>query len=388
MKPVSRTIRTRVVPAVLALLAVVSGPASVRAADVASSTYQVDPAHDGLVTFSTAFAPPLTQHWSVDLGGPVSYPVVAGNLVIVVAGGPFGTRLAALDIATGKPVWQKLINGVFIDGIGAPHLAYDSGRLFLITASGPLQAFYAATGKALWLTRLPEQVTFNYVPVAANGYVYAAGDADGGDIYQVSESSGALGWIRQYSGGGGGLTLGGGNIYALMSADLPALSLSDGKQVWYNRINSGFYGIAAYYRGILYCPDLSSGTSGGRFAADSGKTTGHWVYGLPAFSGNLAYIAGNKSIVALNIASPGAKWKFQANEQFSLPPITINGNVYTLSTAGTLFVNDGNSGKLLQSVKIGLGSAAKPSGALASGLGAGQGLLFVPSGTTLSAFGP
>src|SRR6185312_10226144 len=102
--------------------------------------------------------PPLKQRWSVDFGGPVSYPVVAGNLVIVVANGPFGTHLAAFDISTGKPVWQKLINGIFSGSIGAPYLAYDNGRLFLITAEGPLQAFNAATGRALWLTRLPEEV--------------------------------------------------------------------------------------------------------------------------------------------------------------------------------------------------------------------------------------
>jgi outer membrane protein assembly factor BamB len=376
--------RARLLPVVLALLAAISGLGRVYAADAVSTTFQVNPAHDGAITFSTAFAPALKQRWSVDFGGPVSYPVVAGNLAIVVADGPFGTHLAALNIATGKPLWQKLIDGVFSGRVGSPHLAYDAGRLFLITTTGVLQAFNPYNGKALWLTKLPGEVTFNYVPVAANGFVYAAGDATGGDIYQVSQKTGALVWTRQYSGLGAGLTLGGGNLYALMNNDVPALSLPDGKQIWKGRVNAVSSGIAAYYKNILYCP----ASGGATFAADTGKTTGRWIYGLPAFSGDLAFVTGGEGVAAVSTASHGVKWKFSANQKFSLPPITINGNVYALSRSGTLFVNDGGSGALLQKIEVGLGATKAPSMAPASGLGAGQGVLLVPSGSILAAFGP
>jgi hypothetical protein len=66
----------------------------------------------------------------------------------------------------------------------------------------------------------------------------------------------------------------------------------------------------------------------------------------------------------------------------------INNATYTLSDKGTLYINSGWSGRLLQSIKIGFGSQSSVGGAPSTGLGYGNGLLLVPSGSKLVAFGP
>jgi len=120
-------------------------------AGTASTTFQVDAAHDGIVNFSKPFAPPLKKKWSINLQGPVSYPVVSGGMVIVVTAGPVGTRLVAINEGTGKIGWQKLIDGTGNGGF----IASDGDKLFLTTFSGPFQAFDGATGRPLWSTQLP-----------------------------------------------------------------------------------------------------------------------------------------------------------------------------------------------------------------------------------------
>src|SRR5271155_2099222 len=115
-------------------------------AATASTTFQVDPAHDGIITFSKPFAPPLKMKWSINLQGTISYPIVSDSLVIVLTTGPVGTRMVAINAATGKITWQKLVDGTG----GGAFIASDNGRLFLATAAGPFQAFDAATGHSLW----------------------------------------------------------------------------------------------------------------------------------------------------------------------------------------------------------------------------------------------
>jgi outer membrane protein assembly factor BamB len=116
-----------------------------------TTTYQIDPAHDGNINFTTAFKPPLKAAWSIDLGGAMSYPIVAEGLVFVAVspGSSNPGLLVAVDLATGKIHWEKASD--------SGYLAYDGGRLYFIDMDGPLQAFAAKIGAPLWSTQLPDQ---------------------------------------------------------------------------------------------------------------------------------------------------------------------------------------------------------------------------------------
>jgi len=350
----------------------------------ASSAFQADAAHDGAITFPTPFVAPLKKLWSVDFGGQVSYPIVAGNLVIVIASGPLGVEMAAMDVDSGKTIWRKLIDG----GFGTSYLAYDAGRLFLMTDQGPLRAYKSANGIALWSTTLPNELDFNYVPVAANGFVYAGGQESGVDIYQVDEASGLYQWAREFNAGGQGATVGGGRVFFPTPCEIPALSPSAGKVLWdyYTGCTLEIGVISAYYQGALYTPGQFS--SGGLiFDAVTGRPIGSSNGGIPAFAGSFGYQIAGQSIVATNVSTNNIRWHYTPGTPLSLPPITINGDVYTLSNDGNLYINDGNNGRLKQHIHVGLGSATQQNGAPASGLGAGQSRLFVPSGSLLVAYG-
>jgi outer membrane protein assembly factor BamB len=376
----------RIVLIGLAIFGLGVGAAPVGSADSASSTYHVDAARDGVVIFSTPFAPPLKQLWSVDFGGPVSYPVVIGNLAIVIAGGPLGTHLAALDIKTGKPVWQKLVYADYRYAF----LASDAGILFLANEGGPIEAYRGSDGKHLWATLPPYETHFNAPPVAGNGYLYITGTgSDVSRLYQLNETNGALGWQFEFT-GGMAPTLGNNMIFNPVACDVAAIDPVKASLIWnyYSGCEGGGGGIGAYYGGSFYAPYVNL-QEGVILKAATGRVIAGLAAGTPAFSGNTAYTVSAMSVVASFVNGGNIRWRFTPKDTLLQPPITINGNVYTLSNTGVLYINDGNTGRLLQSLAIGRGTGTSMAiGDPSTGLGAGQGTLLVPTGSILAAFAP
>ncbi len=113
-------IRLRSLAVVVALLSVCTAAFGSDAV-----AYQIDPAHTG--SQSDGPLPPLARRWSRDLGGPISYPLIAeGKVFVIVASPPeWGTKLYALDEETGATVSGPVDNfGMFYF---AGH-AYEGGR--------------------------------------------------------------------------------------------------------------------------------------------------------------------------------------------------------------------------------------------------------------------
>ena len=145
--------------------------------------------------------------------------------------------------------------------------------------------------------------------------------------------------------------------------------------------------MAAYYKGLLYAPaiDVNSGVVLGTTAP---RVISGFGNSFPAFSGTTYFVMANSALTANSISVGTLKWDFPITEGVSLPSIVVNGNVYTLSDTGNLYVNNGATGTLLQTIALGLGQAGKPNSIPASGLGAGDGKIFVPSGSVFAAFAP
>src|SRR5258708_5828282 len=70
--------------------------------------FQNNTFHDGAVTFQNFSTTPV-KLWSTDLGGVVSYPLIAQSEVFVTA---HGTTLYALDARTGKANWTATVPNV------------------------------------------------------------------------------------------------------------------------------------------------------------------------------------------------------------------------------------------------------------------------------------
>jgi len=356
--------------------------------DPVSTTFQVDPAHDGSVTFSKRFAPPLKRRWSLDLGGPVSYPVVAGNLaIVIVGGGSIGTHLVAVDIDTGKVIWQKPVSVT----LGASYLASDNGKVFLTTFQGPIQAYNATTGRLLWGEGKPQFLyQFDFVPVAAGGYLFTGETESGTTLYKLNETNGRLIWQKGLNGGGKGVTLADSLVVLPMLCNVPAFDQNSGLQIWYfySGCSGGGGAVAAYYKHRLYAPQ-AGGETGLILNTGNGKQSGVLPGSAPAFYGDTLFAVSGESIAASNIFTDNLTWFYTPKDDgFSIPPIVINGNVYSLSNKGVLHVNARLDGRSEQTITLGLGSQETIIGAPWTGLGVGSGILLVPSGTGLFAFGP
>src|SRR4051812_11326705 len=184
-------------PALLALLGTlaIATPAAQGAPSVAM---QIDAAHSGVQADGHP-RPPLRKRWSVDLGQPTSYPLIAGGKVFVVVRNPsaYGTRIVALDAATGATAWERSLGGSYYWS-GA---AYDAGKVFTVNGDGVMQALDATTGAVLWSQKLPGQYSFSSEPTAIDGMVYTGGAGSGGTLYAVREDTGTVVWTQGVANG-------------------------------------------------------------------------------------------------------------------------------------------------------------------------------------------
>src|SRR5882672_1720483 len=157
-----------------------------------ATAYRVTEGHDGILTTSNGISFPAnsTPTWTVDLGAPLSYPLIAGGMVFVATANPdgsYGNRLYALNATTGATVWGPVaIAGTYF-GSG---LTYDNGRVFLLMFDGAIHAFNASSGAALWTTQLPGY-WYEASPNAYGGIVFLVGNAG---LSAVDEASGNILW--------------------------------------------------------------------------------------------------------------------------------------------------------------------------------------------------
>jgi outer membrane protein assembly factor BamB len=120
-------------------------------------------------------------------------PLVVNDLVIVPASG----RLAAYEVATGKPRWTQKTHG---GGYSSPHLAsIDGVEQLVMLSGGGATGVSPSDGKVLWEHAWAEAVNIVQPAFAPNGdLLLAAGDAMGGlGIRRVAISHNGSQWGTQ-----------------------------------------------------------------------------------------------------------------------------------------------------------------------------------------------
>ncbi len=173
---------------------------TVTAAPVAppATAYRMNEAHDGVLITSNGIQHPggATPTWTVNLGAPVSYPLIANGMVFVTTANPdgsYGNRLFGLSAQTGAVVWGPIaIPGIYF-GAG---LTYENGRVFVLMSDGAIRAFSASNGAALWTTQLPGY-WYDGLPNAYGGTVFVTGN---GGLSALDETSGAILWTTTSGG--------------------------------------------------------------------------------------------------------------------------------------------------------------------------------------------
>jgi outer membrane protein assembly factor BamB len=344
--------------------------------------YQNDAAHDG--NQADTLSPPLSRVWSINLGGPVSYPLIAGGDVYVTAG-PSGNYLYALSEATGAVAWGPIDLG------GVSWLAYDGGQVFAQNSAGFLRSFAASTGAAGWTTQLPGQTMFTSPPTAANGIVYTGGAGSGGTVYAVNESTGTVLWVAPVMNGdhSAPVVTANGVYVAYACQQTYDFNPSTGALIWHHTSSceGGGGKTAAYANGQLYVRDpilgnvILDGSTGGAIGAFSAGPA-------PALSGSTGFFLANGTLTAENLTTNAVLWSFSGDGSLDTAPVAANGYVYVGSSSGNLYAVNASSGQ-----QVWVGNAGQPitapdeqNVAVLTGMGVGGGDLLVAASNTLVAY--
>lgn len=353
-----------------------------------SVAYQNNAAHNGAVLEAAGLPTPLKQRWSVNVGGASSYPLIAESMVFVTVANTSGsgTRLLALDIATGNTVWTKAIGGTY----RWSNAAFDRGYIFLVNDSGLLQAFVARTGAPLWTVQLAGQYFFTSPPTAINSVVYVGGAGDGGTLYAVSENTGTVLWTQGVENGDNSSpAVNGSGVYVSYPCQVYRFSPA-GKLDWnYNGGCEGGGGkTPVLYRGDVYVRDP------GESSLILNEVTGAIVGSLaavpaPAFWGDVMMYLDNGVLTGQSVTTGNQLWTFRGDGGLTSAPLVVNGIAYVGSSSGNLYGLHVSTGKISWSTNVGAAIPAPDEQNVSqplTGFGAGDGTLVIPAGSLLVAY--
>lgn len=371
-------------------------PSSSAAADVTVAAagsdavaYQVDPRHDGWQAPGTLTASSLTRKWTVTLGvassshpiaGTMSYPVIARGRVFVTVENSqaTGSNLDALNAATGAIDWSVGLPGA---AFGYSELAYDGQDIFALNYNGLLTAFVASTGYPLWTVQLGQSTA---PPTAYDGVVYVSSH---GGVAAVSEADGRIRWVAPVlNGDDSSPAVDDTGAYVSYACQQDYQLGLDGHAGWhYSGTCAGgggstpvLHGSSLYARGdgssdTPIIVSKAAGTLSGTFASAT----------APAFDGTSMYTVQNGNLVAVAPSGSPNRWTF-SNGTLVMPPVVHGGVVYAGSSGGKVYGVSASSG-----AQVWTGTAGSKifGRAGVNGMAIGGGLLVVPAGTQLTAFG-
>ncbi len=310
-----------------------------------ATAYRISERHDGVLTTSNGISFPANSAptWTVDLGAPVSYPLIAGGLVFVAVANTneaYGNRLYALNATTGAIVWGPIaIAGVYF-GSG---LTYDNGRVFVLMFDGGIHAFNASNGAALWTTQLPGY-WYDASPNAYGGIVFIVGNAG---LTAVDEASGSILWTNGSTAStdwdspavsSEGVYTENGNCSA--GADEPL----SGATIWQTTSQcDGPWGYASIVKnGVLFGRVGSSLTL---FNAETGSPLGQIASSLAPAVTNTSVITENSGTLSSTLLSSLVQtWTFTGDGHLVTAPLVVNNTVLVGSSSGNVYGLDVGTG--------------------------------------------
>lgn len=350
--------------------------------------YQIDVGHSGAQADDT-LTPPLTQRWSVDLGGTVSYPLIAGGRVFVLVGKKplTGTQLYALDQATGAIVWGP----VEVTSLSyAANPTYGGGRIFVLNREGRVCAYDAATGAESWCHQSDDYPSCWLPPVAFAGRVYACG---GAGVVALSQATGELLWKYTYEASlWTSPSVSATGIYMSFGVHrIHDLDPATGTLLWKTPEGPTTIGsrLTALVDGVLY-ERADSPFTGRAYDATTGAVLGDFKASRsPAFHGARGFFLNDDVLTATAVPAFVEAWSFTAPKALAMAPIVVNGHVYVGDDSGKIYALDEQSGAVVWSTDVGeMLPATQPasSNGPLQALAAGGGALIVPVNHRVVAF--
>jgi outer membrane protein assembly factor BamB len=337
------------------------------------SSYQPD---DGLV-------PPLQKAWSHAFDGHVSYPLIAkGRVFVTIPNASFvGRRIYALSAADGSVLWGPVaIGGTY----ARAWLTYDNDTVFAINLNGDMMALDAATGTARWSKNIGAGATSFGIPVALGGAVYAQAS---NDFFAVDQGDGHTLWTIFTNTAGPPAVSDSSIFLAWGCGEARRYDRLTGKRVWTHPSSgcSGSGAVPALADGRVFV----SGTTPEVLDALYGLDLGTPQFSLPSVHGDRMVNAVG-SVTARDVRSGNTLWTFagDASKMWQVP-LLVNGYVYvgSTATAGNLWALDEATGQSVWTTSVGAPIGLAPGSTPDDDtMAAGEGLLLVPAGNSLTAF--
>ncbi|MFO0760114.1 MAG: PQQ-binding-like beta-propeller repeat protein [Byssovorax sp.] len=198
-----------------------------------------DLARTGVVRARPIKSPRMLWHATVGIQGWLNAPVIVGALVVVPSSGDKHNfpdardGLHALDLRTGRPVWQAHFDA------DANGVALAGGRAFATSDDGHTYAVALDSGAILWKQKGLGKVYAGPLPI---GDQVIVGDA-GGLLRAYAQADGAPRWKVQLDGAiRGGAASDGRIIYAAsQGGDVVAVTL-DGHEMWRRAVTRPGFG--------------------------------------------------------------------------------------------------------------------------------------------------
>ena len=215
------------------------------------------PNRDGIVPATQAPADwpaGFGSAWRVELGEGYSSPVVAGTRVFVHSRKDPKEIVTAIDLATGKTLWQQEYDAPYQKNQYAVRMGkgpnatplVTGGRVFTLGATGILSAWDAASGKRLWEQNYTKEVDFSKLfcgtaasPLLAHGLVVVqvGSDIHGGRILALDPATGTAKW--QWRGPGPGyaspvmISIGAtSQLVTMTNQSIVGLDARTGRELW------------------------------------------------------------------------------------------------------------------------------------------------------------
>ena len=302
-------------------------------------------------------------------------------------GSATGSQLLALDQATGNTAWGPI---QLAQGWASP--AYDGGKVFVITSfgvgPGTLQSYDAEAGALDWTTTFPQGIAFETAPTAANGFVYLVGGSGGAILFAIDEGSGSIVWQQSaLSGTGSTPAVTPQGVYIAAACSTDGFAPRTGTSLFAD--NAGCSGgggaTAVVANDVLYSllgdvpngiyVNATTGTQLGTFTADV----------VPAVNSTTGFFLQSGTLNAQSLSNYSTIWSFSGDGGLVTSPIIVDQAVIIGSSSGQVYALDSATGTQLWTANVG-GTIPAGNGNVISALAAGDGLLLVPAGSTLSAF--
>jgi outer membrane protein assembly factor BamB len=242
-------------------------------------------------------------------------PAIADGVVYAGVEG----RFAALDVATGEPVWSvdQHPDYPWLGSLAAPAVSTDLVLASFGRADG-VSAFRTATGERVWQRQ--DVLAVNAAPVVAGGVAYLASTY--GDVIALDVATGTQRWTRRLV--DGGFDWG----YAITTA--PAYA--DGRLFVPTQWNA------------LVALDAATGTELWRVTTPGGPLElAHYRSAQPGFAaspivtGNIVWVGRPDGVlVALDVANGHELWSTQLGAPVVSAPAPVDGGLIVATYDGTV----------------------------------------------------